>query len=82
MAYLTSHKSPTVKTELDLFAVPPTQTSVESGSIQCYRPVPALTETSPIEFIIPPSSEEYIDLAHTSIHLVVKIKVVEEKSAN
>lgn len=73
MAYITSHKSPTIKTELDLFAVPPTQTSVESGAIQCYRPVSALTDTSPIEFIIPASSEEYIDLAHTSIHLVVKI---------
>lgn len=73
MAYITSHKSTTVKTELDLFAVPPTQNSVESGSIQCYRPVSALTDTSPIEFVIPPSNEEYIDLAHTAIHLVVKI---------
>lgn len=73
MAFITSHKSPTVKTELDLFAVPPTQTSVESGSIQCYRPVSALTDTSPIEFIIPPSSEEYLDLAHTTLHLNVRI---------
>lgn len=76
MAYITSHKSPTIKTELDLFAVPPTQTSVESGSIQCYRPVSALTNTSPIEFIVPASSEEYIDLAHTSIHLQVRINGV------
>lgn len=73
MAYITSHKSPTVKTELDLFAVPPTQNSVESGSVQCYRPVSALTNTSPIEFIIPASSEEYIDLAHTSLHIVVRL---------
>lgn len=73
MAYITSHKSPTIKTELDLFAVPPTQNSVESGSIHCCRPVSALTDTSPIEFIIPASSEEYIDLSHTALHLVVKI---------
>lgn len=73
MAFITSHKSPTVKTELDIFAVPPTQNSVENGVIQCYRPVSALTDTSPLEFIIPASNEEYIDLAHTTIHLIVKI---------
>lgn len=74
MAFINSHKSPTAKTELDIFAVPPTQNSVESGSIQCYRPVSALTETSPIEFIIPGSNEEYIDLAHTTINLFVRLR--------
>lgn len=73
MAYINSHKSPTIKTELDLFAVPPTQNSVESGFIQCYRPVSALTNTSPIEFIVPASTEEYIDLAHTSLHIIARI---------
>lgn len=73
MAYINSHKSPTAKTELDIFAVPPTQSSVESGIIQCFRPISALTDTSPIEFIIPASSEEYIDLSHTTINLSVRI---------
>lgn len=73
MAYVNSHRSPTIKTELDLFAVPPTQSSVESGAIQCYRPVSALTANAPIEFIIPPSNEEYLDLAHTTLHVTVKI---------
>lgn len=73
MAYINSHKSPTAKTELDIFAVPPTQSSVESGIIQCFRPISALTETSPIEFIIPASSEEYLDLSHTTLHLNIRI---------
>lgn len=73
MAYINSHKSPTVKTELDIFAVPPTQSSVESGAIQCYRPVSALTSTAPIEFIIPPSNEEYLDLSHTTLHVLVRL---------
>lgn len=33
----------------------------------------ALTDTSPIEFIIPPSSEEYLDLAHTTLHLNARV---------
>lgn len=73
MAYINSHKSPTAKTELDIFAVPPTQNSVESGTVQCYRPVSALTDTSPIEFIIPASNEEYLDLSHTTLHLLGRI---------
>lgn len=73
MAFINSHTSPTIKTELDIFAIPPTQNSVESGSIQCYRPVSALTDTAPIEFIIPASSEEYIDLSHITLHLFVRI---------
>lgn len=73
MAYINSHKSPTVKTELDIFAVPPTQSSVESGAIQCYRPVSALTNNAPIEFIIPPSNEEYLDLSHTTLHIMVRL---------
>lgn len=76
MAYINSHRAPTVKSELDLFAVPPTQGSVESGVIQAYRPVSALTASSPIEFIIPPSNEEYFDLSHTTLHLMVKINRV------
>lgn len=73
MAFINSHRSPTVKTELDIFAVPPTQNSVESGLIQCYRPVSALTDSSPIEFLIPGNSEEYIDLPHTTLHIVARI---------
>lgn len=78
MAYINSHKSPTAKTELDIFAVPPTQSSVESGIVQCFRPISALTETSPIEFIIPASNEEYIDLSHTTINLCVRINASQE----
>lgn len=73
MAYINSHRSPTVKSELDIFAVPPTQNSVESGSVQCYRPVSALTDASPIEFLVPGNAEEYIDLAHTMLHIIARI---------
>lgn len=80
MAFINSHKSPTIKTELDIFSVPPTQSSVESGAVQCFRPVSALTDTAPIEFIVPASSEEYLDLANITLHLFVKINGTAEQN--
>lgn len=65
----------TTKSELDIFATPPTQNSIESGSTFSYRPLSSLTGTAPIEFVIPSSGDEYIDLAHTTIHITAKINV-------
>lgn len=73
MAYINSHRSAALKSELDLFAVPPTQNSVEDGNMHCYRPMASLSDTSPIEFVITGHGDEYIDLAHTALHLLVKI---------
>lgn len=75
MAYISSHANLTTKSELDIFATPPTQNSIESGSTFCYRPLSSLTGSSPIEFIVPTSGDEYIDLAHTTIHITAKIVV-------
>lgn len=73
MAFINSHRSLTTKTELDIFATPPTQNSIDSGTTLCVRPISSLTDASPIEFLIPGSGDEYIDLAHTTLHLVAKI---------
>lgn len=73
MAYINSHRSAVLKSELDLFAVPPTQNSVEDGSMHCYRPMAALSDTSPIEFVISGHGDEYTDLAHTALHLMVRV---------
>lgn len=81
MAFINYHTTMTTKTELDIFATPPTQTSVESGSIQSFRPISSLSDDSPIEFLIPGHGDEYIDLAHTTLHLLVKI-IQEKKVAS
>ena len=62
-----------VKSELDLFTVPPTQMRVEHGCTMDYRPVSMLTYNGPIEFNIPASGEDYIDLANTFLYLGLKI---------
>ena len=62
-----------VKSELDLFTVPPTQTSVDHDCIMDYYPVSTLTDNGLIEFNIPGSGEDYIDLTNMFFHLGVKI---------
>ena len=63
-----------VKSELDIFSVPPTQTSIEDGIVVDYHPIASLVDTGPIEFDIPASVEHYLDLAHVYLHLAVKLR--------
>ena len=66
-----------VKSELDLFAVPLTQTSVEEGRWVEYGPVAAISDSSDvIEFKIAETDSEYIDLKNSFIR--VKAKIVTE----
>ena len=73
MAVVSPRSCLCVKSDLDLFTVPPTQTSVEHGCTMDYHPVSMLTDNGPIEFSIPGSGEDYIDLTNTFLHLGVKI---------
>jgi len=62
-----------VKSELDLFSVPPTQTSVEQGVWTEHHPISSLTDAGPIEFVIAGSGGEYVDLANTQLQVRAKI---------
>lgn len=73
MSFLHHHSCECVKSELDLFALPSTQTSIESGSWIHYNPISSLTDEGPIEFIIPGTGDDYIDLSHTLLHINAKI---------
>lgn len=73
MAYVASHRSIAVKSELDIFTTKPVQNSIEGGYYHEARPVSVLDNSSgPIEFVISPS-DEYIDLSRTQLELKVKI---------
>ena len=54
--------------QLDLFSVPPSQTSLEDGSFTEYHPVSVLTSTGPIEFTISAKNFNYIDLANSFLY--------------
>ena len=73
MAFVHMDSCECVKSELDLFSVPPTQTSVENGNWIEYHPLTTVDDGSPIEFDVSGNGEDYIDLANTMIYIQAKI---------
>ena len=67
------HPLSCAKSELELFAVPPTQTAINSSQWMKYRPITSLTDTGPIEFVITGSRKEYVDLSETYLQVTSKI---------
>jgi hypothetical protein len=61
------------KTELDLFAMPPTLATMEDSTYIEYRPIAAITDHGPIEFFIPGNEERYLDLNETYLHIKAQI---------
>lgn len=74
MAFLHNQSCECLKSELLLFEIPPTQTTIEKSHYVQYKPISSLTDDSPIEFVIPGTGEEYIDLAHTMLSVRVSVK--------
>lgn len=61
------------KAELELFDTPPINVAMERGDYITYRTLATITETSPLEFNVPGSPEEYLDLGRTRLQLQLKI---------
>lgn len=62
-----------VKSELDLFTVPYTQTSIDKSLYVEIPPLSALSDTAPLEFYIAGNGEDYLDLNNTLLRLACKI---------
>ena len=67
MAFVHRHSCEGVKSELDLFAVPPMQTSIEEGGWIEHQPLTSLDSGGPIEFILPGTGDAYLDLTRQHI---------------
>ena len=61
-----------IKSELDLFSLPPTETSIESSQWIYYKPVTSLADDSPIEFVI--HGKDYLDLTHIMLSLRIRVE--------
>lgn len=68
------HSTECMKSELDLFSLPPTQMSIESSYWCQYKPISSLTDDGPIEFVVPGNGDEYLDVAHTLLYVRVNLK--------
>ena len=76
MALVHPNSCECTKLELDLFEVPPTQSSVEHVYWEQKRLTSALTDQGPYEFAVSGAGDEYIDLANT--YLFVEAQIVAE----
>ena len=74
MAFVHRQSCEGVKSELDIFAVPPTQTSIEDGHWVEHQPLTSLDSRGPIEFVVPGTGDAYLDLANT--YLLIRAKVL------
>ncbi|XP_077057587.1 uncharacterized protein F54H12.2-like [Siphateles boraxobius] len=73
MALLHRMSGECIKSELDLFTVPLTQTIIEKNSYLEVAPLSALSPSAPIEFFIAGNGDDYMDLNYTMLYLRVKI---------
>ncbi|KAI4878396.1 hypothetical protein NFI96_006326 [Prochilodus magdalenae] len=62
-----------IKSELDLFTVPLTQTAIEKNTYVEIPPLSAISDTGPLEFFIAGHGEDYTDLNNTLLYLRLKI---------
>ena len=80
MAFIHEGSCECTKSELDLFSVPATQTSVETGMYVDYHPVSSISSGAPIEFDVNATGEEYLDMANCLLH--VRAKIVKANGEN
>ena len=64
-----SSSAESTTSQVDLFSVPASQTSLEEGSFTEYHPVSILTSTGPIELTISAENSNYIDLANSFLYV-------------
>ena len=62
------------KSSVDVTAVPPTMTVMHESQWVEHHPIASLNNTAPIEFIIPPQTEQWTDLSQSYLYLKFKIK--------
>ena len=74
MAFIHPLSSECLKSELDLFSVPMTQTSIESGCYVEYNPISSINDGTPIEFVVSGSGQDYLDIANTQLYVRAQIR--------
>ncbi|KAK3921623.1 LOW QUALITY PROTEIN: hypothetical protein KUF71_010795 [Frankliniella fusca] len=73
MSFLHNASVEALRTELALWAIPPTQTVLEGGQWIPYKPITSIDQSNTVEFCVPGTGNEYIDPAHTLLQVRGKI---------
>ena len=74
MAFVNDQSCECGKSELDVFSVLPTRTSIEYGNYVEYHPLSSITDSGPIEFDVSSSRQNYLDFSNTK--LLAKVKLI------
>lgn len=81
MALLHSLSAPAVRGEVEIFSIPPTDTTCDYSMYEEFQPVVNVQDsTSKIEFKIPGNGHHYLDLSDSFLYL--KLKVVKRDGGN
>ena len=80
MAFMHADACECISSGLDLFSVPPTQRSIESGKYIDYRLINTITEGALIKLEIPGARKEYTDLCNSMTY--VRLKVIKQDRTN
>ncbi|GFW52979.1 uncharacterized protein F54H12.2 [Trichonephila clavipes] len=75
--YKRKHSPECVKSELELFNLPGTQTVIQDGQWKQFHPLSNVFDKAPVEFHISGSAEDYIDLIQTQLYVKAKIVKVD-----
>ncbi|GFY36188.1 uncharacterized protein TNCV_4845601 [Trichonephila clavipes] len=77
MAFILKDSPECVKSELELFNLPGTQTVIQDGQWKQFHPLSNVFDNAPVEFHISGSAEDYIDLSQTQLYVKAKIVKVD-----
>ena len=67
--------------EYELFAVPPTQTTVEYDTTTEHRPISTLSSNAAIEFEVHSGIDEYIRLDETELYMQIRVHLLRPMKA-
>ena len=67
---------------LDLFLLPPTQSSFQKGKSIDYHPVTSLSDGGPIVFKVSGSGKKFLDLTRSYLYLTVKVSKADGSNLN
>ncbi|GFY04917.1 uncharacterized protein F54H12.2 [Trichonephila clavipes] len=75
--YKRKHSPECVKSELEFFNLPGTQTVIQDGQWKQFHPLSNVFDNAPVEFNISGSAEDYIDISQTQLYVKAKIVKVD-----
>ena len=73
MSLLDGNSCECTRSELELFELPGTQTSIEESRFEEFNPLTSLDRNTPIEFKISAGSDEYLDLFQSFMYIRARI---------